>query len=116
MEMTESIPGLPGLFVAGVFSAALRYAVLSLYRDVQTLSIETFLFQHNVNRAKLHVWRHLRGHDKAVAASIALGGSGQSSDETDGGVDRYSVRRARFPRRETHRIDSGRKIGSAARY
>lgn len=25
MEMTESIPGLPGLFVAGVFSAALRY-------------------------------------------------------------------------------------------
>lgn len=25
MELAESVPGLPGLFVAGVFSAALRY-------------------------------------------------------------------------------------------
>ena len=41
-------------------------------------------------------------------ANISIGSSGQSSDETDGAVDRDRLRDARLPRRETQRTDSGR--------
>ena len=82
---------------------------LSLSLFFPIANFRSLFFQHNVNRAKLHVRRYLRGHGKAVAASVSLGSGGQSSDEADGGVDRYSVRHARVPRRETHRTDSGRR-------